>query len=116
VRRGDEAAIEGTLRFVDVAVTPRKFDLIKHSSLDPGSSVDYGIYEWKGDRLRYCTRTGPLGFGIDTPDLRPRVFTTRYGDGPTLYLWKRAHNSNPERPSAVLVRSGWWASASVTTR
>jgi RNA polymerase sigma factor (sigma-70 family) len=90
VHRGDDVAVEGTLRFVDVAANPRKFDLLKHSRLGPGSSADYGIYEWKGDRLRYCTRNGPLGFGIDTPDLRPRDFTTRDGDGRTLYLWKRA--------------------------
>jgi hypothetical protein len=75
---------------VDVTGTPRKFDLIKPPRLGPNASADYGIYEWKDDTLRYCTRNGPLGAGIGVPDLRPRDFTTRDGDGRTVYLWKRA--------------------------
>jgi uncharacterized protein (TIGR03067 family) len=90
VHRGDEVAVKGTLRLVDISTTPRKFDLVKSVRFAPGTSVDYGIYEWKGNTLRYCTRNGPLGSGIDTRDLRPRDFTTRDGDGRTVYLWKRA--------------------------
>jgi RNA polymerase sigma factor (sigma-70 family) len=90
VHRGDEVAVEGTLRLVDVTAAPKKFDLIKPPRLAPNTTVDYGIYEWKDDTLRYCTRNGPLGAGIGTPDLRPRDFTTRDGDGRTVYLWKRA--------------------------
>jgi uncharacterized protein (TIGR03067 family) len=90
VHRGAEVAVEGTMRLVDVTVTPCKFDLIKPPRLAPVTSVDYGIYEWKGDMLRYCTRNGPLDSGIDVRDLRPRDFTTQDGDGRTVYLWKPA--------------------------
>jgi uncharacterized protein (TIGR03067 family) len=90
VHRGDEVAVEGTLRLVDVTATPRKFDLVKPPRLGPNAPADHGIYEWKDDTLRYCTRNGPLGAGLGTPDLRPRDFTTRDGDGRTVYLWKRA--------------------------
>jgi RNA polymerase sigma factor (sigma-70 family) len=90
VHRGDEVAVEGTLRLVDITATPKKFDLIKPPRLAPNITVDYGIYEWKDDMLRYCTRNGPLGAGPDGHDLRPRDFTTRDGDGRTVYLWKRA--------------------------
>jgi uncharacterized protein (TIGR03067 family) len=109
VHRGNEVAVEGTLRLVDLAATPKKFDLIKRSRLAPGTSVDYGIYDWKGDRLRYCTRNGPLGPGIDIPDLRPRDFTTRDGDGRALYLWKRAHpaaKASLEQPAWGMPRNG----------
>jgi uncharacterized protein (TIGR03067 family) len=101
VHRGDEVAVEGTLRLVDVKATPRKFDLIKPPRLGPNASADYGIYEWKDDTLRYCTRNGPLGAGIGTPDLRPHDFTTRDGDGRTVYLWKRAQPpaKAPDEPS-----------------
>jgi uncharacterized protein (TIGR03067 family) len=44
VHRGDEVAVEGTVRLVDVAATPRKFDLIKPPHLAPVTTVDYGIY------------------------------------------------------------------------
>src|SRR5262245_31588125 len=37
VHRGDEVAVEGTVRLVDVAATPRKFDLIKPPRLAPGT-------------------------------------------------------------------------------
>jgi RNA polymerase sigma factor (sigma-70 family) len=103
VHRGDEVAVEGTVRLVDVSATPRKFDLVKPSRLAPITTVDYGIYEFQGDTLRYCTRNGPAGSGIDTPDLRPRDFTTRDGDGRTLYVWKRlqpAANPLVEQPNA----------------
>ena len=96
VHRGDEVAVEGTLRLVDVKATPRKFDLIKPPRLAPNTTVDYGIYEWKDDTLRYCTRNGPPGAGVGVPDLRPRDFTTREGDGRTVYLWRRAQTpANP---------------------
>jgi RNA polymerase sigma factor (sigma-70 family) len=98
VHRGDEVAVKGTVRLVDVTATPRKFDLLKPPRLAPDASVDYGIYEWQGDRLRYCTRNGPVGSGVGVSDLRPRDFTTRDGDGRTVYLWKRAQApANPRR-------------------
>jgi RNA polymerase sigma factor (sigma-70 family) len=89
VHRGDEVAVKGTLRLVDVAATPKKFDLVKTLRLTATTSVDYGIYEWDGDTLRYCTRNGPLEFGPGVADLRPRDFTTHDGDGRAIYLWKR---------------------------
>jgi hypothetical protein len=85
---------------VDFAATPRKFDLIKPPHLAPVTSVDYGIYEWKGDMLRYCTRNAPVDSGIDVRDLRPRDFTTRDGDGRTVYLWK------PARPAPKAAATG----------
>jgi uncharacterized protein (TIGR03067 family) len=101
VHRGAEVAVAGTLRLVDIAATPKKFDLIKPPGLAPNPSVDYGIYEWKDDTLRYCTRNGPLGAGVNVPDLRPRDFTTRDGDGRTVYLWRRARPpaKAPDEPS-----------------
>ncbi len=108
VHRGDEVAVEGTLRLVDVNATPKKFDLIKPPRLAPSATVDYGIYEWKDDTLRYCSRNGPPGAGIGTPDLRPRDFTTRDGDGRIVYLWKRAQTpaKAPGEPSAWGVPRG----------
>jgi uncharacterized protein (TIGR03067 family) len=95
VHRGDEVAVEGTVRLVDVAATPKKFDLIKPSRLAPETSVDYGVYDWKDAMLRYCVRNGPFDPGIGVPDLRPSDFTTRDGDGRTVYLWKRAQPLPP---------------------
>jgi uncharacterized protein (TIGR03067 family) len=98
VHRGAEVAVEGTLRLVDITAPPKTFDLIKLPGLSPKMTVDYGIYEWKDDLLRYCTRNGPLDAGRD---LRPRDFTTRDGDGRVVYLWKRANpaaNAPVEQP------------------
>ena len=93
VHRGEEVAVHGTIKLVDVAARPKQFNLLKPPRLSPIPTVDYGIYELKGDTLRYCVRNGPAGAGVDTADLRPREFVTREGDSRTIYLWKRAKGS-----------------------
>jgi hypothetical protein len=66
----------GTLQLVDVISTPGS-----STFTSPGaetSTVDYGIYEWKDDTLRYCVRNGPAGIGLpgmmDASELRPKKF------------------------------------------
>lgn len=103
VHRGDEVAIEGTLKLVDVAATPMKLDLLKPKGLGPDPTVDYGIYEWKENTLRYCVRNGPVGDGlpggIDISKLRPTEFATKNGDGRIVYVWKRTDEG--KSPGAV---------------
>ncbi len=105
VHRGEEVAIEGTLKLVDVASTPMKMDLHKPKGLGPDPTVDYGIYEWKDDTLRYCFRNGPadsgLPGGLYIPKLRPLEFSTKNGDGRILYVWKRAEPSSASKEAAV---------------
>lgn len=105
VHHGDEVAVEGTLRLVDVASTPRKLDLLKPKGLGPDPTVDYGIYEWKDNTLRYCVRNGPVGSeipgGLDISKLRPNEFSTKNGDGRILYVWKRAEPSAAGKEAAV---------------
>lgn len=99
VHHDDAVAIEGTLKLVDVASTPMKFDLLKPKGLGPDPTVDYGIYEWKENTLRYCVRNGPVGGGfpggLDISKLRPTEFSTKNGDGRVLYVWKRAELARP---------------------
>jgi uncharacterized protein (TIGR03067 family) len=106
VHRGNDIAVEGTVRLVDVASTPKKFDLIKPPRLAPETTVDFGIYEWKGDTLRYCTRNGPLDAGIIVHDPRPRDFTTRDGDGQTVYIWKRDQKEEKNQVQETLTAWG----------
>ncbi|MBC7815399.1 MAG: protein kinase, partial [Planctomycetaceae bacterium] len=105
VHREDEVALEGTLQLVDVTSTPRKLDLLKPKGLGPVPTVDYGIYEWKDDTLRYCVRNGPVNNGppgmMGATELRPKEFVTRNGDGRILYLWKRAEIVGPLQGAGV---------------
>ncbi len=105
VHHDDAVAIEGTLKLVDVASTPMKMDLHKPKGLGPDPTVDFGIYEWKEDTLRYCVRNGPadsgLPGGLDISKLRPMEFSTKNGDGRILYVWKRAEPSAASKEAAV---------------
>ncbi|MFN0018965.1 MAG: protein kinase domain-containing protein [Pirellulaceae bacterium] len=100
VHSGDYVAVEGTLRLVDVASIPMKLDLLKPRGLGPDPTVDYGIYEWKENTLRYCVRNGPTGSGLpggmDISKLRPTEFATKDGDGRIIYVWKRAESVGVE--------------------
>jgi uncharacterized protein (TIGR03067 family) len=90
IHRGEEVAVEGIIKLIDVTTPARKFDLLKPIRLGPVPTVDYGIYEWKDETLRYCVRNGPLDARIDNAaDFRPREFATRDCDGRTMYVWKR---------------------------
>jgi uncharacterized protein (TIGR03067 family) len=117
VHRGDYVAVEGTLRLVDVASTPMKLDLLKPRGLGPDPTVDYGIYEWKEDTLRYCVRNGPTGSGgpggMDISKLRPTEFATKDGDGRILYVWKRAESEPPKDGAESATRSAAAAAAAL---
>ncbi|MFO0842696.1 MAG: TIGR03067 domain-containing protein [Gemmataceae bacterium] len=82
---GENELVQGDREFhatykLDETATPKAIDFTRTRGADKGKKR-LGIYELKGDRLRFCV--GPVG------GERPKKFASEPGTGVWLEVWKR---------------------------